>query len=358
MGFKTILYDSHVAHGARMIEFGGWDMPVQYEGVLGEHLRVRSDVGMFDTSHMGAFWIDGQASLDTLSRIVTQDLRTLAVGRCRYGFMLNEAGGVIDDLIAYRMDEHQWMLVVNAGTAPGDFAWLQQQGAGTECQIRKLREYQSKLDIQGPNTLATLKRVFDIEASELKRFGWLRTTVAGKEWVISRTGYTGEDGVEIYASTAAIRHAWQTLLDAGIRPCGLGARDTLRLEAGFPLYGHEFDSETSPAEAGMMRYCSKPEPFIGREALLQRAANPQRVLVPFYLAGRQTARHSQIVQCDDGTAIGRVTSGSYGPTVRQAIGFAYIKPSHAHPGSRLLVDTGRARLPITITELPFLKGKQ
>lgn len=341
-----------------MVEFGGWDMPVQYDGVLAEHTRVRDDVGMFDTSHMDAFWIEGPGSLDALSRVITANLRTLEVGCCRYGFLLNEAAGVIDDLIIYRMGESQWMTVVNAGTAPADFAWMQRQCGDADCTLRDLRDAQGKLDVQGPNSLAVLKRVFGVDATGLRRFRWLRTKIGTHDWIVSRTGYTGEDGVEIYAAPSAISAAWQALIEAGVRPCGLGARDTLRLEAGMPLYGHELDAATSPAEAGLMRYCSKNESFIGREALLARAATPACLLAPFCLEGRQTARNGQIVRHEDGAEIGRVTSGSYGPTVGRAIGFASVVPAAASAGSRWLIDTGRALLPATVIELPFLKNKE
>ena len=358
MSLQTIFYDSHVALGARMMEFGGWDMPVQYAGVLAEHASVRTDVGLFDTSHMDAFWIEGPDSLDALSRVVTLDLRTLAIGACRYGFMLNESAGIIDDLIVYRMGERQWMPVVNAGTAAGDFDWMRQQCAGADCDVRDLRGTQGKLDLQGPNALAMLKRVFGVDAAGLRRFRWQRFTVGSVEWIVSRTGYTGEDGVEIYAPPSALLAVWQALIDAGVRPCGLGARDTLRLEAGLPLYGHEMDATTSPAEANLMRFCTKTEAFIGREALLRRAAAPASLLAPFQLEGRQTARNGQIVRRDNGTAIGRVTSGTYGPTVGRAIGFASVTPAEARLGSRWQVDTGRTLLAATVVDIPFISRKR
>lgn len=355
MGLRTVLYDSHQALKARMVDFGGWDMPVQYDGVLAEHASVRTDAGMFDTSHMDAFWLEGPDSLDVLSRIVTQDLRSLAVGSCRYGFMLNEEGGVLDDLIVYRMGEEQWMPVVNAGTAPTDLAWVLQQCAGTRTTVQDLRGKQGKLDVQGPNARAIVTGLFGVALADLKRFHWVRARVGGAEWIVSRTGYTGEDGVEIYAPPVEIRAAWQALLNAGMKPCGLGARDTLRLEAGLPLYGHEFDTATSPAEAGFLRYCTKADAFIGKEALLRRAANPDARLVPFKLEGRQTARNGQTVRAEGGDEIGRVTSGSFCPTVGLAIGFAYVAPAYARPGTRWLVDNGRSLLPATVVELPFLK---
>ncbi len=350
MSLHTVLHSVHVAMGAKMMEFGGWDMPLQYDGIMAEHGRVRGSVGMFDTSHMDAFLLEGTESLDALSKVVTQNLRTLAVGACRYGFMLNEAGGVIDDLIVYRMGTDSWMPVVNAGTAESDFAWVQQHCAGRGCVVRDLRQQQGKLDVQGPNTAHTLLEAMRLDIATLQRFRWMCASAIGHEWIVSRTGYTGEDGVELYGSHEAVVAAWHALTAMGVKPCGLGARDTLRLEAGYPLYGHEFDVETSPAEAQMMRYCAKDEPFIGREALLRRAVAPTKLLVRFALEGRQTARHGQLVCDSAGTEIGRVTSGSFAPTLGRAIGFAYVRPDLAQAGTRIAIDNGRALLPATVTE--------
>ena len=355
MARKTALYANHVALGARMVDFGGWEMPLQYAGVLAEHAAVRSACGMFDTSHMDAIWIEGPDSLDALSRTVTQDLRTLAEGACRYGFLLAEDAGVQDDLIVYRIGEDAWMAVVNAATAEADFAWIREQCDGTGTAVHDLRGVQGKLDVQGPEAAATVQRLFGVAVDSLRRFRWLRATVRGATWLVSRTGYTGEDGVEIYAPHDAIRAAWETLREAGVQPCGLGARDTLRLEAGLPLYGHELDRSVSPAEAGLMRYCAKAEPFVGRDALLRRAEAPGTRLVPFRLDGRQTARSGQAVRLTGGEEVGRVTSGSFGPTAGQALGFAYVLPPYARPDTRIFVDNGRTLLAGAVTQLPFLR---
>lgn len=356
MGFRTVLFDSHVARKARMVDFGGWDMPVQYDGVIAEHNRVRTDVGMFDTAHMDAIWIEGPGALDAVSHLFTQDLRSLAVGACRYGFMLNEEAGVLDDLIVYRMADDAFMPIVNAGTAPSDYVWMVEQSKGFDCTVRDLRDEQGKMDVQGPNAIATVKKVLGLDFSELKRFRWVRVPSADGELIVSRTGYTGEDGIEIYAPHAAILSIWTKLLDAGVMPSGLGARDTLRLESGMPLYGHEFDPSKSPAEADMMRYCGKAEAFIGKEALLRRAANLCCKLVPFVLEGRQTARNGQSVCNAEGEVIGTVTSGSFGPTVGKAIGFAYVKPAYAAEGTSFSIDNGRALLPAAVCKVPFTKN--
>jgi aminomethyltransferase len=342
MNARTILFEKHVLAKARMVDFGGWDMPVQYDGIIAEHNRVRTHVGMFDTCHMDAFLIKGD-----LNPIVSQDLKTLAVGACRYGFLLNEEAGILDDQICYRLGESEWMMVVNASTAPADFAWVSQR-----IEAQDLRSTQSKIDVQGPDALAEVTRILGLDLSDLKRFRWKRFS----NCLVSRTGYTGEDGVEIYATHEAIATFWDKLLANGVLPCGLGARDTLRLEAGLPLYGHEFDLTKSPAEANVMRYASKAESFIGKDALLERAKNLKEQLVAFKLEGRQSARNGQVVKQGD-SVIGVVTSGSYCPTIAAAVGFAYVDPRHTVLGSTFSIDNGRALLAATVVEPPFYRKK-
>jgi aminomethyltransferase len=342
MNARTILFERHVAAKARIVDFGGWDMPVQYDGIIAEHTRVRTHVGMFDTCHMDAFIITGD-----LNRVVSQDLKTLAVGACRYGYLLNDAGGIIDDQICYRLDDDEWMMVVNASTAPGDFAWVSHY-----VDAQDLRGTQSKIDVQGPHALTEATRILGFDLSDLKRFRWKRIN----DCIISRTGYTGEDGIEIYAPHATIASIWDTLLANGVQPCGLGARDTLRLEAGLPLYGHEFDTSKSPAEANTLRYASKTEDFIGKPAMLARAQNLQEQLVAFKLEGRQSARNGQAVKCGE-AVIGRVTSGSYCPTIAAAVGFAYVQPRFAAIGSTFSIDNGRTLLAATVVESPFYRKK-
>jgi aminomethyltransferase len=237
------------------------------------------------------------------------------------------------------------MMVVNASTAPADFAWVSKR-----IEAQDLRATQSKIDVQGPDALAEVTRILGLDLSDLKRFRWKRFA----NCLVSRTGYTGEDGVEIYAPHETIATFWDKLLANGILPCGLGARDTLRLEAGLPLYGHEFDLTKSPAEASMMRYASKPESFIGKEALLERAKNLKEQLVAFKLEGRQSARNGQAVKQGD-VVIGVVTSGSFCPTIAAAVGFAYVNPQHATLGSTFSIDNGRALLSATVVESPFYR---
>lgn len=355
MPHPTILHDSHKRLGARLIDFGGWDLPVQYDGILVEHQRVRQDVGMFDTCHMDAFRVSGTGALDFLSYMLTQDLRTLADGRCRYGFMLREDAGVLDDLIAYRFSATDWMVVVNAGPAADDFAWLSRYRPVVGVSLTDLRGIQGKIDVQGPNSRRAVESVLGLDLSDM---GYFRFRTFGAGGIVSRTGYTGELGYEIFAPLVAVVALWERLLAAGVKPAGLGARDTLRLEAGLPLYGHELSEKVSPAEAGMLRYAGKSEAFMGREALLvrqQTAAAPH--LSAFTIAGRQSARNGNRVLDAVGDEAGWVTSGSFSPTLGHAIGFAYVRPDLAVPGQIFDVDAGRNVLPARVTTAPFVGRK-
>ena len=358
MANRTILYDSHVRLGARMVDFGGWDMPVQYDGIIAEHHRTRQDVTLFDTCHMDAFRVEGPGSLDFLSRLVTQDLRSLADGRCRYGFLLREDGGVLDDLIVYRFASDRWMVVVNAGTAPGDFAWFQTHAPASGVVLQDLRGIQGKIDVQGPNSLHPVATLLGMNLDDMGYFSFRTFHVDGVAGVVSRTGYTGEHGYEIYAPVATTLAFWERLLTMGFKPAGLGARDTLRLEAGLPLYGHELNNEVSPVEAGMTRYAAKNEAFIGRAALLARQTKGiQDRLVGFRIEGRQSARNGNRVLDAAGDVVGHVTSGSFAPTLGHAIGCAYVRPGLAATGTHLTIDLGSRQLTAQVTLLPFYRRK-
>lgn len=328
-------------------------MPVQYSSIIAEHKAVRSQAGIFDTSHMNSIVVSGSGALDLLSRVLTQKLDTLDVGRCRYGFLLDHNAGFLDDLIVYHMDTNAWMLVVNAGTAPQDLEWIQHQCNNADTTIQDLREIQGKMDLQGPDAPALMLRVFGVDTTNLKRFHWMYATIAGVKCVVSRTGYTGEDGFEIYPPLASMTTLWQMLLDAEIMPCGLGARDTLRLEAGYSLYGNELTPDYSPAEAGMSRYCDLERDFIGKKALQKRLLNPLVQLVPFMVDGRQSARGGNKVKSPDGAVIGVVTSGSFAPALAISIGFAYIDTNVATLDQPILIDNQRALLPARVVKLPF-----
>jgi aminomethyltransferase len=351
---QTPLCAVHQALGAQMIDFSGWLMPVQYDGILNEHHRTRTDATIFDTCHMGRFRISGERALDALSGILSTELRTMADGQCRYGFLLREDGGILDDTIAYRFGRTEWMVVVNAGTREKDGEWIRARltsGAAFEDRSDSL----AKVDVQGPNAMARVSEVLGYDAGSLRYFRFGKAVFRGQEVMISRTGYTGEKGVELYLDAGHVTALWEAFRNAGVSPAGLGARDTLRIEAGLPLYGHELSEAVTPAEAGMERYAAKPEPFIGREAVRERlAAGPTVRLCGFRVAGRQSARAGNKVLAPDGE-IGYVTSGSFSPTLQCGIGMAYVRTGWVRPGCRVAIDTGRAPLEAEIRPYPFYR---
>ena len=351
----TPLHTCHEQLGARLAPFGGWLMPIQYAGIVAEHQATRTAAAMFDTCHMGRFVVRGPRSLDALSKIITADLRTMQDGQCRYGFLLREDGGVLDDIIAYRFRADHWLLVVNAGTQAADFAWI----AGrlpADVAFENVSVAMAKLDVQGPATPAIVSALLGCDLSTLRYFRFTTMSWRGVDVIISRTGYTGERGFELYLPAGRIVELWETLRQTGVQPAGLGARDTLRLEAGLPLYGHELSQEVTPVEAGLERYAAKTEDFIGRAAVVQRLAQgPRERLRMFRIPGRQTARAGQAVQLN-GAVIGRVTSGSFAPTLQCAIGFTYVAVAHAAPGTRLSVDTGRTLLEAELLPGPLYKN--
>jgi aminomethyltransferase len=362
-----------------MIDFSGWLMPVQYDGILAEHHRTRTDAALFDTCHMGRFWVSGPGAMDALSGILTADLRTMADGQCRYGFLLREDGGILDDTIAYRFSGDEWMVVVNAGTREKDRAWIEAHlPSGVRFEDRS--DTLAKIDVQGPNALGKVSSLLEPGCphpglarpevrpapgreslarnaiSALRYFRFARAAFQGHDVIVSRTGYTGEKGVELYVGAGHIVALWDALLMAGVKPAGLGARDTLRLEAGLPLYGHELSEHVTPVEAGMERYAAKKEPFMGRDAVRRRlAAGPRVRLCGFRVAGRQSARAGNKVLAE-GREIGYVTSGSFSPTLQCGIGLAYVETARARPGSRLAVDTGRSQLEGEVVGVPFYRA--
>jgi len=339
-----------------MIDFGGWWMPVQYAGIVAEHRCTRNAVSVFDTCHMGQILVEGPAALDDLRALLTTDLATLAPGRCRYGFLTNPGGGVIDDLIAYRLADASWMLVVNAATRDGDLAWIAERvSPGTTVTPRFATH--GKLDVQGPAADDALEPLLGSAPTELKRFGFRERAWGDRPLIVSRTGYTGEHGYELYAENETIVALWTALRAAGVTPAGLGARDTLRLEAGLPLYGHELTADTSPVAAGLDRFLCFDNPFPGRDELArqQREGTPRK-LKGLRIDGRQTARHGHRVKTDGGAA-GRVTSGSFAPTLGSSIAMAYIDAALAEEGTAVRIDTGRRELDATVASLPFYKRR-
>jgi aminomethyltransferase len=355
MGYRTPLYGEHERLGARIVDFGGWDMPLHYGSQVEEHHAVRGDAGLFDVSHMTVVDIEGPEARAWLQRLLANDVARLQVpGKALYSCMLNEQGGVIDDLIAYYRAEDRFRMVVNAATRTTDLAWLERQAAGAELDVRE-RPDLAMLAVQGPNacTRAATLLPDDARAAALELAPFSCVQIG--ELFVARTGYTGEDGWEIILPGARAAEAWRTLVAAGIRPCGLGARDTLRLEAGMNLYGQDMDESTSPLESGLgwtVAWEPAEREFIGRAALeAQRSAGPARKLVGLVLEDRGVLRaHQRVIS---GTGEGEVTSGGFAPTLGRSIGFARVP---AGVGERVQVDVRGRLLEARVVRPPFVRN--
>ena len=345
---RTPLTAWHEAHGAKMAPFAGWLMPIQYEGIIVEHQHTRQHAGLFDICHMGEFLISGPGADEALSKAVSHNLQTLAPGKCRYGFLLNDKGGVLDDGIIYRFGPDSFMAVVNAACAANDFAVLRSR-LPESVKMVDISADTGKIDLQGPESLDVLEKLLGQNFHDLGYFGFRETTWQGTPLLVSRTGYTGELGYELYIATSETEAFWSALLaDERVKPIGLGARDTLRLEAGLPLYGHDLDENHSPAEAGMGRMMTSTADYVGREGAQKIA----EVLVPLRIDGRRAARHGDVVAAADGTEVGHVTSGSFAPSLGYVIAFAWVKAAHAG-AENFVVRAARTELPATRVEAPF-----
>lgn len=360
---RTPLYEAHRAAGARMVAFGGWEMPVQYTGIIEEHRAVRTRAGLFDVSHMGEVELAGPGALPLAQRLVTNDVARLAPGQALYTPMCTPDGGIIDDLLVYRLGEEHLMLVLNAANTEADLAWIRSHAGGDVRVLDRTAEI-ALLAFQGPRAQEVLQRLTPAPLAAI-RYYWCRqeVEVAGRTALVSRTGYTGEDGFEIYCAARDAAHLWHAVLEAGhpagVLPAGLGARDTLRLEAGLLLHGSDMDRTTTPLEAGLgwTVRLQKGE-FIGAEALRrQKAAGVSRRLVGFTLEERAIARHGFAI-LHQGTPVGRVTSGTFGPTVEKSIGLGYVPPEYAEPGQRIAVEIRGRAVPGTVATLPFYTRPQ
>jgi glycine cleavage system T protein (aminomethyltransferase) len=352
---RTPLYDCHREAGARLVEFAGWEMPVQYAGVIEEHRAVRTAAGLFDVSHMGEIRVRGTGAEALLQRLTPNDVAKLAPGRAHYSGLLTERGTYVDDLLIYRLAAEDFLVVVNASNAARDFEWIASRAEG-EAEIADESERFALLALQGPQALEILAPLASPDVSGLKYYGFLQGTVNGVPALISRTGYTGEDGFEIYLSPEDAPGVWRRLAAAGAAPAGLGARDTLRLEAAMALYGHELDETTTPFEAGLGWVVKLDKgDFLGREALAaQKAEGPSRKLVGFEVRGRGIARQGHAV-VSDGATVGAVTSGTWSPTFEKALGMAYVPAAMAAPGTPLTLDVRGKPMPAAVVELPFYR---
>ena len=352
---KTPLYAEHLEAGAKMVEFAGFAMPIFYRGIVSEHRRVRENVGLFDVSHMGEFIISGRDALPALERILTNKVASLFDGRVQYTGMCYENGGFVDDLLVYRLPG-RYMLVVNASNKDKDFAWVRANLSG-DVKLEDVSDDTALVAIQGPSSEGVLAKTTDTDLSELPYYHSAEMRVAGVPMLVSRTGYTGEDGFEIYCRPDEASDLWGALMDAGseagIEPVGLGARDTLRLEMGYPLYGNEMDEKRTPVEAGLM-WVTKLDKgdFIGRKAIQKRvdAGAPER-LIAFELSERGVPRHGQRILVG-GRPLGVVTSGTFSPSLEKGVGMGYV-PVDA--SDAIEIEIRDKAVAATLVTLPFYK---
>jgi aminomethyltransferase len=359
---RTPLYAAHERLGARMVEFAGFLMPVQYTSIRAEHAAVRDAAGLFDVSHMGQLGIEGAGALAASDLLLTRTASDLPPGRIRYALLCNESGGVVDDVTVYRVAETAVMLVVNAANVEKDRAWVREH-VPRDVEVVDRSAETALLALQGPAAAETLARAASPELTSLRRFRFERHDVAGRPALVSRTGYTGADGFEVYCGAGDVEHIFETLLaegkPLGIVPAGLGARDTLRLEAALPLYGHELDDRTSPLEARLDRFVDLDgRNFVGADAIRRRRdAGHERLLVGFELEERGIARAGYPV-AQGGETVGAVTSGAPSPTLGTSIGLAYVPPPLAEVGARFdVLIRGRAT-PARVVPTPFVKGDE
>ena len=359
---RTPLYAQHCALGARLVEFGGWEMPVQYSGISQEHQAVRTRAGLFDVSHMGEFKVEGPDAQVFLQYLVPNDVSRLHIHQALYTQLCRPDGNVIDDLLIYFLADQHYMLVVNAANIAHDLAWVLEQAQRFDVQVTDQSDATALVALQGPAAVSILQPLTPVDLATIQYYHCAAGPVANVDCLISRTGYTGEDGFELYCASVDVEHLWRTLLEAGqphgLLPAGLGARDTLRLEAGYCLYGHELDEQTNPLEARLgwtVKFQSGD--FIGRDALLQvKQQGPRKLLVGIELLERGVPRGGYSLYAQE-QAIGSLTSGAPGLTVQKSIGLGYVAPAYATIGQQIQVDIRGKRIAAQVVALPFYKHK-
>ena len=357
---NTALTDKHISLGAKMVPFAGYNMPVQYEGINAEHAVVRNSVGVFDVSHMGEFILKGENALDLIQRVTSNDASKLYDGKVQYSCLPNENGGIVDDLLVYRIDELTYMLVVNASNIEKDWNWIQKFNTkGVE--MHNISDKTSLLAIQGPKAAEALQSLTDVDLASMEYYNFVKGRFAGIDnVVISATGYTGAGGFEVYFDNEHADAIWNAIFEAGkpfdIKPIGLGARDTLRLEMGFCLYGNDIDDTTSPIEAGLGWITKFSKVFTNSEALLaQKEAGVARKLIGFEMIDRGIPRHDYEIVDADGNVIGRVTSGTQSPSLQKAIGMGYIDKAFAKEGTEIFIHIRNQKIKARIVKFPFYK---
>ncbi|QDT90587.1 glycine cleavage system aminomethyltransferase GcvT [Gimesia algae] len=355
----TACHQWHVDHGGRMVDFAGWEMPLLYSNITTEHHAVRNTAGLFDIAHMGRLFFTGPDACRFLDHMLTNSVESLKPGQIRYSLVTNESGGILDDVLVYRFSDF-YMLVVNASNRLKIVDWIEQQRSDFDVQIEDQTREKFMLALQGPESLGILNPLVEAELSEIKYYYGIETRVSGVDALVSRTGYTGEDGFEVVLDQTKAAALWERLIadgeSAGLIPAGLGCRDTLRLEAAMPLYGHELDETTDPYTAGLnFAVKLKAADFIGKEALIAaKARDDRKVRVGFTLEGKRAAREGSLLFSGD-QQVGSVTSGSFSPTLDLPIGMAYVEAGFADAGQILEADIRGKRFPVKVTELPFYK---
>jgi aminomethyltransferase len=361
---RTPLNNAHRQLGGRMIDFGGWDMPVQYPaGTIEEHLRTRTHAGLFDVSHMGEIDVRGSDAIAFVNRLTSNDVTKLVDGQAQYSALTTPQGTVIDDLLVYRIAADHLLLVVNASTTDKDWEWIKSHHSNEQVELNNVSANYCQLALQGPDAVAILQTLTDVTVAEIKYYHFTQGQVDGVDSIISRTGYTGEDGFEIYAAPEHAERLWKKILEAGnfggddgVLPCGLAARNTLRLEAGLALYGNDIDETTTLYEANLGWICKLDKgEFTGREALAQqKATGVERKLVGFEVTDRGIARDHQEVVVDE-QRVGHVTSGSPAPFLKKNIGFAYVPVEYANVGQELKIDVRGRLVCAMVVKTPFYK---
>ncbi|WAC02829.1 glycine cleavage system aminomethyltransferase GcvT [Lacinutrix neustonica] len=354
---NTALTSTHEALGAKMVSFAGYNMPVQYDGVNIEHEAVRKDVGVFDVSHMGEFLIEGPNALALIRKVSSNDASKLTVGKAQYSCLPNDDGGIVDDLLIYKIKEEQYLLVVNASNIEKDWNWIYSKN-DVGAEMKDVSEAYSLLAIQGPNAVEKMQPLSSHDLSEIKFYNFIVGDFAGIEHVIiSATGYTGSGGFEIYCKNEDVKQIWDRVTQAGAKPIGLAARDTLRLEMGYSLYGNDIDDTTSPLEAGLGWITKFTKHFTNSENLAEQKKHVlKRKLVAFELDDKGIPRSGYDIVDNAGNHIGKVTSGTMSPSLKKGIGLGYVSPVFSDFGSKINIQIRKNAIPATVVKLPFYKG--
>ncbi|MCM1521151.1 MAG: glycine cleavage system aminomethyltransferase GcvT [Muribaculaceae bacterium] len=354
---QTPLHSRHVAMGAQMSPFAGYDMPIQYKGIVEEHNAVRSSCGVFDVSHMGEVIVRGAEAEMFVNRLFTNDISGIPAGKILYGMMCHPHGGVVDDLLVYKLEDGGYLLVINAANIAKDLMWIRANAAGFAVVVDNVSDKYAQIALQGPDSEKVMAELFGLDLSQMAFYTFERYNIENEEALVSRTGYTGEDGFEIYGSPELIGAMWDKIVASGkVEPCGLGCRDTLRFEVGLPLYGDELTDEISPLEASLGYFVKLDKSFIGRKALQeQKEAGLKRKLVGLELKDRAIPRHGYEVLNAEGEVIGHVTTGYRGISVDKSIAMALIDSKYAEKGTDVQVKIHRKLYPATVTAKKFFK---